>query len=119
MNEKSKTEKTAFGLTEEKFCGIMEEQERLSKESFEDEALEQFVKEPEKSNLYDKDVSTTNFILLIFLFCVICTVSVISSLKGAMEDYVAVPIALLSMIGIVILIKDAKKNDEENNKKYK
>lgn len=119
MNEKSKTEKTAFGLTEEKFCGIMEEQERLSKESFEDEALEQFVKEPEKSNLYDKVVSTTNFILLFFLFCVICTVSVISSSKGAMEDYVAVPIALLSMIGIVILIKDAKKNDEENNKKYK
>ena len=68
MNEKSKTEKTAFGLTEEKFCGIMEEQERLSKESFEDEALEQFVKEPEKSNLYDKVVSTTNFILLFFLF---------------------------------------------------
>ena len=119
MNEKSKTEKTAFGLTEEKFCGIMEEQERLSKESFEDEALEQFVKEPEKSNLYDKVVSTTNFILLFFLFCVICTASVISSLKGAMEDYVAIPIALLSMIGIVILIKDAKKNDEENNKKYK
>ena len=120
MNEKSKTEKTAFGLTEEKFCGIMEEQERLSKESFEDEALEQFVKEPEKSNLYDKVVSTINFILLFFLFCVICTVSVISSLKGAMEDYVAVPIALLSTIGIVvILIKDAKKNDEENNKKYK
>jgi hypothetical protein len=23
------------------------------------------------------------------------------------------------MIGIVILVKDAKKNDEENNKKYK
>lgn len=119
MNKKSKTEKTAFGLTEEKFCGIMEEQERLSKESFEDEALEQFVKEPEKSNLYDKGVSTTNFILLFFLFCVICTDSVISSFKGTMEDYVAVPIALLSMIGIVILIKDAKKNDEENNKKYK
>lgn len=119
MKEKSKTEKTAFGLTEEKFCGIMEEQERLSKESFEDEALEQFVKEPEKSNLYDKVVSTTNFILLFFLFCVICTVSVISNSKGAMEDYVAVPIALLSMIGIVILIKDVKKNDEENNKKYK
>lgn len=36
-----------------------------------------------------------------------------------MEDYVAVPISLLSMIGIVILIKDAKKNDEENNKNYK
>lgn len=119
MKEKSKTEKTAFGLTEGKFCRIMEEQERLSKESFEDEALEQFVKKPEKSNLYDKVVLTTNFILLFFLFCVIFTVSVISSFKGAMEDYVVVPIALLSMIGIVILIKDAKKNDEENNKKYK
>ena len=56
MNEKSKTEKTAFGLTEEKFCRMMEEQGRLSKESFEDEALEQFVKGPEKSNLYDKVV---------------------------------------------------------------
>lgn len=47
MNEKSKTEKTAFGLNEEKFCRMMEEQGRLSKESFEDEALEQFVKGPE------------------------------------------------------------------------
>lgn len=119
MNEKSKTEKTAFGLTEKKFCRIMEEQERLSKESFEDEALEKFVKEPEKSNLYDKVVSATNFILLFFLFCVIFAVSVISSSKGEMEFYVAVPIALLSMIGIIILIKDAKKNDNENNKKYK
>lgn len=119
MNEKSKTEKKAFGLTEEKFCRMMEEQERLSKESFADEALEQFVKGPEKSNLYYKVISTTHFILLFFLFCVIFTVSVISSLKGTMEDYVAVPIALLSMIGIVILIKDAKKNNEENNKKYK
>jgi hypothetical protein len=119
MNEKSKTEKTAFGLTEKKFYKMMEEQERLSKEPFEDKTLEQFVKEPKKSNLYDEVKSTTNFILLFFLFCVICAVSVISSLKGAMEVYVAVPNALLSMIGIVILVKDAKKNDEENNKKYK
>lgn len=119
MNEKSHTDKIAFGLTEEEFYKMMKEQERLSKESFKDKTLEQFVKEPKKSNLYDKVVSTTNFILLFFLFCVICTASVISSFKGTMEDYVAVPIALLSMIGIVILIKDAKKNEKENNKKYK
>lgn len=42
-----------------------------------------------------------------------------TSTKGSMEPYVAVPIAILSMIGIVMLAIDAKKNDEENNKKYK
>lgn len=115
MNEKSKTEKTAFGLTEEKFCRMMEEQGRLSKESFEDEALEQFVKKPEESNLsrkLDKIISSVNFILLLFLFCVMFTVSTISTEKN-------IPIAILSMIGIIILFKDSKMNDEENNKKYK
>lgn len=36
-----------------------------------------------------------------------------------MEAYVSVPIAFLSIIGILILITNVKKNDEENNKKYK
>lgn len=40
------------------------------------------------------------------------TVSVVSTTKN-------IPIAILSMIGIIILIKDAKRNENENNKKDK
>ena len=57
-------------------------------------------------------ISSVNFILLLFLFCVMFTVSTISTEKN-------IPIAILSMIGIIILFKDSKRNDEENNKKYK
>lgn len=113
MNDKSKTEKTAFGIPKEEFQQMLEEQERSK--PFEDEALEQFVRKPEESNLSiktDKIISSVNFLLLFFLFCVIFTVSVVSTAKN-------IPIAILSMIGIIILIKDSKRNDEENNKKYK
>lgn len=109
MNEKSNTKKNVFGMTKEEFYKMLEEQERLSKESFEDKALEQFVKEPEKYNLYDKVISTTNLILLFFLFGIIFIVSVISGFKGTMKAYVVVPIAVFSMIGILILITNAKK----------
>ena len=34
MNEKSKTERLAFGMTEEKFKDMLEKQERLSKEHY-------------------------------------------------------------------------------------
>lgn len=115
MNDKSKKEKTAFEMSKEEFNQMLEEQERLSKEPHEDKALEQFVRKPEESNLSsktDKIISSVNFILLFFLFCAIFTASVVSNSKN-------IPIALLSMIGIIILIKDAKRNDEENNKKYK
>lgn len=92
---------------------MLEEQKRSK--PLEDEALEQFVKKPEESNLsrkLDKIISSVNFILLLFLFCVMFTVSTISTEKN-------IPIAILSMIGIIILFKDSKMNDEENNKKYK
>ena len=111
MNDKSKTEKTAFGISKEEFQQMLEEQKRSK--PLEDEALEQFVKKPEESNLsrkLDKIISSVNFIL--FLFCVMFTVSTISTEKN-------IPIAILSMIGIIILFKDSKRNDEENNKKYK
>lgn len=113
MNNESKTEKTAFGISKERFQQLLEEQERSK--PFEDEALEQFVRKSEESNSsskIDKIISSVNFILLFFLFCVIFTVSVVSTAKN-------IPIAILSMIGIIILIKEAKRNDEENNKKYK
>ena len=109
MNEKSKTERLAFGMTEEKFKDMLEKQERLSKEPYDDKALEQFVRKPKKSNLYDKIKLVVDFILLFFLFIVICVISVISSVKGSMEVYVAVPIAFLSIIGIIILVIDTKK----------
>ena len=95
------------------FQQMLEEQKRSK--PLEDEALEQFVKKPEESNLsrkLDKIISSVNFILLLFLFCVMFTVSTISTEKN-------IPIAILSMIGIIILFKDSKRNDEENNKKYK
>lgn len=117
MNDESKTEKTAFGMSEEEFQQMLEEQERS--EPFKDKALEQFVRKPEESNLYDKFISVTHFFLLFFLLCVICTCSIISSTKGWMESFVVALIAVLSMIGIVMLAIVAKKNDERNNKKYK
>ncbi len=113
MNDKSKTEKTAFGISKEEFQQMLEEQKRSK--PLEDEALEQFVKKTEESNLsrkLDKIISSVNFILLLFLFCVMFTVSTISTEKN-------IPIAILSMIGIIILFKDSKINDEENNKNYK
>lgn len=111
MNEKSKTERLTFGMTEEKFKDMLEKQERLSKELYDDNALEQFVRKAKKLNLYDKIKSVVDFILLFFLFIVICVVSVISSIKGAMEVYVAVPIAFLSMVGIIILVIDTRKEN--------
>ena len=113
MNDKSKTEKTAFGISKEEFQQMLEEQERSK--PLEDEALERFVKKPEESNLSskrDKIISFVDFILLFFLLFVMFTVSVVSTTKN-------IPIAILSMIGIIILIKDAKKNENENNKKDK
>ena len=41
MNDKSKTKKTAFAMSEEKFQQILQEQERS--EPFDDKALEKFV----------------------------------------------------------------------------
>jgi hypothetical protein len=96
-------------MTEEKFKDMLNKQERLSKEPYDDKTLEQFVRKPKKLNLYDKIKSVVDFILLFFLFVVICVVSVISSVKGAMEVYVAVPIAFLSIIGIIILVIDTKR----------
>lgn len=116
MNDKSKTERLDFGMTEEKFKDMLEKQERLSKEPYDNSALEQFVRKPKQSNLYDRIKSVVDFILLFFLFIVICVVSVISSVLGTMEVYVAVPIAFLSMVGIIILVIDTRK---ENSKWYK
>ena len=113
MNDKSKTEKTAFGMSKEEFQQMLEEQERS--EPFEDKALEQFVRKPKESNLLskiDKIISSVNFILLFLLLCIIFTVSVVSTAKS-------IPIAILSMIGIIILIIEAKRNNDENNRKYK
>lgn len=111
MNDKSKTERLAFGMTKEEFKDMLEKQERLSKEPYDDNALEQFVRKPKKSNLYDKIKSVVDFILLFFLFIVIGVVSVISNVTGTMEVYVAVPIAFLSMVGIIILVIDTRKEN--------
>ena len=117
MNQESNKKLTSIEMSKEDFSKMVEEHERNN--SFEGSALERFVRKPEKSNLLDNTVSTTNSFLLFFLFCVICAVSIISGSKGTMEPYVAVPTAALSMIGIIIIAKDIKKYQDENNKKYK
>lgn len=98
MNNKSKTEKTAFGTSKEEFQQMSEEQERSK--TFEDKALEQFVKKPKESNLskLDKITSAVDFILLLFLFCVMFTVSVVGTEKN-------IPIAILSVVGILTVLK--------------
>ena len=98
-------------MREEKFKDMLEKQERLSKETYDNSALEQFVRKPKQSNLYYRIKSVVDFILLFFLFIVICVVSVISSVLGTMEVYVAVPIAFLSMVGIIILVIDTRKEN--------
>ena len=112
MNDKSNTEKTAFGMSKEEFQQTPEKQERSK--PFEDEALEKFVKEPVESdllcNMGDKIISSVNFMLLFSFLCVILAFSIISK---------SIPSGILSMLGIIILLKEAKRNDNENNKKYK
>lgn len=110
MNDKGKTEKTAIEIPpKEEVQQMLEEKERSK--PLEDEALEQFVRKTEESHSLrkiNKIISAVNFILLLFLCCVMFTVSVVSTEKN-------IPIAILSMIGIIILFKKEKKNDEENN----
>ena len=117
--DKKSNEKTAFGLTEEEFCKI---EEKRSKEnsSFEAPALEQFVKEPSESDLCDNfKLKPWQFSLLTFLLLVMLLVSILSGSNEKMENYVAIPIAFLSFLGLLILMICAKEHDEENNKRYK
>lgn len=113
--DKKSNEKTSFGLTEDKFCKMME-QERLSENSsFENPALEQFVKEPTESlDVPDNfRLKPYEFFLLTFLTLIMLFVSIV----GGMEYYVSIPIAILSLLGFLILVKSAKPHDEENRKK--
>ena len=106
MSDKSKTEKTAFGISKEEF----EKTNRLLDESFEDEALKKFVKKPEELSPFDKFKIKLDFFLIFFLFAIIFLASIIGGLTNSMEAYVAFPIAILCLIGIVILIKNKKEN---------
>lgn len=112
MNYKKITLKTVQEMLKEKFQQILEKKEQLNKELCEDKTSEQFIKKSEEANLYDKITPTVEFILLFFLYSVICACSVLSSIKGWMELYVCVPISILSMIGIMILTMDTKKNKD-------
>ena len=106
--------KKALEMSEEEWHQLHEEVKRLDAESLEHKAFEQFIRKPEESNLYDKKfLSNAHFLLLFFLFCMICVCSIISCTKGWIVPFVAIPIAFFSMIGIVILAIDAKKNGEK------
>lgn len=112
MNEKSDTTRTAFGMSEEEFREMLEKTQR--EDSFEDKALEQFVRNPKELSLCDKIKSKVDFALLIFLYGVIFSTSIIGVVNENMEAYSGIPIAILAVIGIYILIKDAKNNKENN-----
>lgn len=117
--DKKSNEKTAFSLTEEEFCK-MEEKRSKENSSFEDPALEKFVEGPAESDLCDNiKLKPYEFLLLTFLLSIMLSVSIISGNKGEMEIYVAIPIAILSFLGLLILIKRAKEHDEGNNKGHK
>ena len=58
-------------------------------------------------NKNEKIKSLVDSILLCFLFLVIFIVCIVSNGKS-MESYIAVPISALSIIGIILLIKDTK-----------
>lgn len=118
--DKESNEKTASGLTEEELDKIMEEILLSDNSSFEDPALEQFVKEPSESDLCDNiKLKPWQFFLLTFLLLIMFLVSTLSGSNGGMEIYVAIPIAILSFLGFIILMTSAKEHDEENNRRHK
>ena len=109
MDKKSNVEKTSFVLTEEEFYKMGKKQSQENS-SFEDPALKQFVKEPSESDLCDNfKLKPYKFFLLTFLFLIMLSVSIINGIKGEMEIYVALPIAILSFLGLLILIKHGKR----------
>ena len=114
MNKKSNAEKT-FDFNGEE---ISEKKgDRLSSL---DSAQKRFIKEPTESDLYDTfKLKPYEFFLLTILDLIIFFSSIASADNGGMEIYVAVPIAILSCLGFLILIKCAKQHDEENKKNHK
>ena len=99
MNDKSKTEKTAFEISKEEFQQMLEKQERSK--PLEDEALEQFVKKPKKLNLYDKIISSVDFILLFFLLSKKITKAPITVDIPAKKDNIK---AYKHLFGIIYLL---------------
>lgn len=96
------TVKKAFNLTEEEFTEMLEKEERLSEEPFVDKALEQFVRKPKEDNLYVEPNYKVSYWAMIILFSIMCIISFIGGILGSMESYVAFPIVLLCLIGIII-----------------
>ena len=122
MDKKSNGEKAAFCLAEEEFYKILEQKRSQENSSFEDPALEQFVKEPTESetDLLLKVQKISVSISCFILFAIMLIFSTIGGLRGSMEQYVAFPISILSLIGLFILIKDVankKKNIKHNSAK--
>lgn len=106
MNKKSNAEKT-FDFNGEE---ISEKKgDRLSSL---DSAQKRFIKDPTESDLCDFKLKTWEVFLLTVLFLIIFFSSIISAENGGMEIYVAAPIAILSCLGFLILLKCAKQHDE-------
>lgn len=104
MNEKS-TRKTAFGLDKEEFFNLKEEINIADGDSFEDKALEKFIKKPNSRTKLKLDL-----FFMFILFTIIFLGSIIGGVRGGMEAYVAFPVAILALIGIIIIVNDVKKD---------
>ena len=74
------------------------------KTAFEDKALEKFIKTPSSRTKLKLDL-----FLMFILFTIIFLGSIIGGVRGGMEAYVAFPVAILALIGILIVLKDVKK----------
>lgn len=108
MKKESNEENNMINLTEEEFFKMLEKHRSLNNSSFEDPALQKFVKEPSEPHSNNKESILTNFgfFLLLFLFLVILISSIIGKIRGTMEAYITIPIAILSYFGLIILIID-------------
>lgn len=96
------TMEEAKNISTEEFIKLLEEAEREPLETFEDEALRQFVRKPNKSSLSVELNYKISYWVIIIVFSVIGISSFIGGILGSMEAYVAFPIAVLSLIGIII-----------------
>lgn len=92
----------AKNMSTEEFSKLVEDAERESSEAFEDKALEQFVRKPNEAGLSVEPNYKISYFAMLILFSIIGIVSFIYGILGSMEAYVAFPIAILCLIGIII-----------------
>lgn len=103
------TMEKAKNMSTEEFSKLVEEAEQESSEVFEDKALEQFVRKSDESDLNVGPNYKISYWAMIILFSIIGIFSFIYGILGSMEAYVAFPIVILCLIGIIISFTALKK----------